>query len=109
MFHFYNALLNLFNISSLSSSGRNISSTNSCFSILSSFDLVAASGILFPKNSPALRTTFLKADFKESGSVSNNYFLANDNNQYPLTYFPFLSSIEYCCIAELKVRVISIY
>ena len=34
--------------------------------------------------------------------VSNNsflYFLANDKNSYPLTYFLVLGSIEYCVIS----------
>ena len=61
------------------------------------FDLVTASAILFPINSPVLWNTFLEAVFKESGPVFNNYFvcfLANDKNPYPLTYF--LGSTEYC-------------
>ena len=44
-----------------------------------SFDLVKASGILFPKYSPALWATFLQA----SNPLSNNYFLyflANHKN-----------------------------
>ena len=58
MFHFYNIFLNLFNVLSLFSGGMIISSTGSCFKILSSFDLGTASAILFPKNSPALWATF---------------------------------------------------
>ena len=58
MFHFYNTSLNLFNISSLSSGGIIISSTGSSFTVLSSLDLVTSSETLFPKNSPALWTTF---------------------------------------------------
>ena len=76
MFHFYNALLNLFNISSLFSGGT----------------------ILFPINSPALWTTFLEPVFKESSPVSKNcflYFLVNDKNPSPLNYFLVLGSIEY--------------
>ena len=84
MFHFYNTFLN---ISSLFSGGITIFSTGSCFSILSSSDLVRvakifdsnASAILFPKNSPALWTTFLEA----SSPVFHNcflYFLPNDKN-----------------------------
>ena len=38
-----------------------ISSTGSCFSILSSSDLVIAFAILFPMNLPALWTTFFGA------------------------------------------------
>ena len=64
MFHFYNTFINLFNILSLFSDGIIISSTGSCFTILSSFDLVTASAILFPKNSPALWTSCLEAVFK---------------------------------------------
>ena len=70
--------------------------------MLSSFDGVTASEILFPKNSPALWTTFLEAVFKESIPVSNNYvlyFLGNDKNPYPLTYFLVLGSNEYCHIS----------
>ena len=50
-------------------------------------------------------TTFLEAVFKESSPVSSNcflYFLENDKNLYPLTYFLVLGSTEYCCIAELE-------
>ena len=75
-----------------------MSSKDSCFSILSLFDLVTASAILFHKISPALWTTFLEAIFKESSLVSNNcflLFLANDKNLYPLTYFLVLGSTEY--------------
>ena len=61
MFHFYKTFLNLFNISSLFSGGIIITSTGSCFSILSSFDLVTAYEILFPKYSPALWISFLEA------------------------------------------------
>ena len=50
MFHFYTTFLNLFNnISSLFSSRTIVSSTGSCFTILSSFNLVTASEILFLK------------------------------------------------------------
>ena len=76
------------------SAGIIISSTGSCFSILSSFELVTASSILFPKTSPALWTTF----FEASSPVFNNcflYFLANDKKSYPLTYFLVLGSMEY--------------
>ena len=61
MFHFYNTCLNSFNISFPFSGGIIISSTGSCFTILSSYELVTATAILFPKNSPALWTTFLEA------------------------------------------------
>ena len=57
----------------------------------------AQSAILFPKNSPMLRANFLAAVFKESSPVSNDYFLyflANDENSYPLTYFLVLGTIE---------------
>ena len=75
MFHFYTTFLNFLNISSLASGEIIISSTgSSCFTILSSFDLVNATSILFPKNSPVLWTTFLKTGFQESSSVSNNGF-----------------------------------
>ena len=89
---------------SLFSGGIIISSTRSFFTILSSFDLVPASAILFPNNSPVLGANFLETAFKESGPVFNNYFLyflPNDKNPYPLTYFLVLGSIEY--------RMISIY
>ena len=45
----------MFNNLSLFSGGIIISSTGSCFSILSSFDVVTASTILFPMNSPAFQ------------------------------------------------------
>ena len=84
MLHFYNTFLNLFNISCIFSSGIIISSTFVGFSlgltILSSFDLVTNSLILFPKNPPALWTNFLEVIFKKSSPVSSNcflYFLAN--------------------------------
>ena len=83
MLHFYNTFLNLFNILSLFSGEIIISSTGSCFSILSWLDVVTAPAILFPKISRAL---------------SNNcflYFVVNDKNPYPLTYFLVLGSIEY--------------
>ena len=72
MFHFYNTFLNLFNNSPIFSSGITISSTGSCFTILSSFNLITASAILCPKNLLALWTTFLEADFEESSHVSIN-------------------------------------
>ena len=80
MLHFHNTFVNLFNISSLFSGGIIIYSTGSCFTILSSLELVTASEILFPKNSPAL-WTFLEVVFQEFSPVSNKiflYFLAND-------------------------------
>ena len=53
-----------------------ISSTIIGFSsALSSFDLVTVSAVLFPKNSPALWTTYLEAGFTASSPVSNNCFL----------------------------------
>ena len=113
MFHFYNnACRNSFNISSLFSSGMIIFSTGSCFTVLPSFDLVTASATFPLKYSPILWTTSLEAVFGASSPVSNNcysYFLANDKNPYPLTYFIVLGSIEYCCIVNLEERVISIY
>ena len=46
---------------------------------------------------------FFEAVFKESSPVFNDCFLylldkfiANDKTSYPLTYFLFLGSIEYC-------------
>ena len=94
MFHFYNTFLNLSNISSFFSDGIIISSTGSCFTILSSFDLVTASVIFFPIDSPALWANFLEA----SSTISIScflYFLANDKNPYSLTYFLVLGSTEY--------------
>ena len=94
MFHFNNTFLNLFDISSLFSGGMIVSSTGSCLTILSSFELVIVSSILFPKNLPALWTTFLEA----FSSVPNNcfsYFLANDKNPYPVMCFLVLGSTEY--------------
>ena len=66
--------------------------------MLSSFDLAAASAILFPINSFTLWTSFLEGVFTTSGPVSNNCFLnflVNDKNPYLLTYFLALGSIEY--------------
>ena len=65
MFRFYNNCLNLFIISFLISGRLIISSTFLGFlsgvTILSLFDLVAASAVSFPKNSLALRATFLES------------------------------------------------
>ena len=105
MFYFYNAFLNLFNISSNFSSGIIIYSTflgfSSGFTISSLFDLVTMSAISFPRNSPAFCTTFLEAVFKEPSLVFNNYelyFLKNYKNPYHLVYFFVLGSIEYFAI-----------
>ena len=90
MFHFYNACINLFNISSLFSCGIIIFSTSIVFTILSLFDLATACAISFRKNSLELSTTFLEAVFKKSCRVLKNcsfYFLAHDKSSYPLTYF----------------------
>ena len=106
MFHFYNTIPNSFNISSLFPGGIIFYSVGFVFTILLSYNLATASAILSPKNSPVLWTTFLEAVFKESGPVSNNWFLclldkflANDKSPYPLVYFLVLGSIEYCVIS----------
>ena len=55
---------------------------------------------------------FVEAVFKESSPVSKSwflYFLGNDKNPYPLTYFVVLGSIECCCIVKLKEHTFSIY
>ena len=113
MFHSYNnTSLKSFNILSLFSCRIIISLTGSCFTILSSFDLLTASAILFPKNSPALWTTYFEAVFTASSPISNNcflYFLANEKNPYLFAYFIVLGSIEYRCITKVEERVISIY
>ena len=60
----------------------------------------------------SLFVSFLEGMFTTSSPVSNNcflYFLVNDRNPYPLTYFLVFSSIEYRRIAKLEERVISIY
>ena len=74
-----------------------ISSIGLFNTILLPYDLATASALLFPKNLPVLRTTFLEAVFKESSSVFSNWllyfldkFLANDKNLYLLLYFLFL-------------------
>ena len=72
MFHFYNTFLNLLNNSPIFSSVMTNSSTGSCFTILSSFNLITASAILCPGNLLALWTTFLQADFRESSHVFIN-------------------------------------
>ena len=99
MFQVYNTFLNFFNIYfSFFSSGIIISSAGCCFPILLSFDLVTASAVLFPKNSPALWTIFLEAVFKESSPLSNicfSYFLVNYKNPHHLTHFLVLGSIDY--------------
>ena len=98
MFHFYDIFLKLLNISSIFSSGIIISSTGSCSTIVSSFELTIVSAILFHTNLPALWTNFLEAVFRASSSVSNNcfsYFLENEKYLHPLTYFVFLGSIVY--------------
>ena len=81
-----------------------VSSTGPHFTNLALFDLITASAVWFPKNLPALWTTFFRGGFKESSPVSNNcflYLLANDKNPNPLTYFLVLCSIEYRYIAKL--------
>ena len=83
VFQFYNTLLILFNISSRFSGGIIIFATGSCFTIISLLDLVTASIILFPLNSPDLGTTFLKAVFTATTAGSKDcflYSLANDEN-----------------------------
>ena len=113
MLYFYiNTCLNLFNISFLFSGRRMISSTGSCFTILSSLDLVTVSAILFPKNSHVLWTTFLEAVTRASIPASSNcflYFLVIDKNPYILTYFLVLGSLEYHRIGKIEERVIFIY
>ena len=47
--------------------------------------------------------------FKDSSPVSNNFFLVNDRNPYPVTYYVNLFSIEYCRITKLEKHVISLY
>ena len=101
VFHFCNTFLNLPNILSLFSGKIIISSTRSYLSILSSFDFVTTSAILFPKYSPALWTTFLEA----CNSVFNNcflYFLANDKNPYRLKSFLVLVHF-YLLVSNVKL------
>ena len=82
--------LKFFNISSLFFSEIFISLTFlgflPGFTILSLFDLVTASAILFPKNSPALWSTFWKQILQHLvlyPMIVFVYFLANDENQNP--------------------------
>ena len=97
-----NIFLNLFIISSLFSGVIIISSTflgfSPGFKIISSFDLVSTSVVLFTKTSLALWTAFLEAVFNKLSSVCNNcfsYCLANGKNPYPLICFLAFGSIEY--------------
>ena len=114
-FHFENAFLSLFNISSLFFGGVIISSTflefSSGFTILLSFDLVTASAISFPKNSPALWITFLEQFLNNLAvyPIIVFYIFLQMIKIHGLTYFVVLGSIEYHRIAKLEVRVISIY
>ena len=51
---------------------------------------------------------FLEAVFRVSSPVSNScflYFLANDTNPYPLTYFLVLHAVEYRRITKPEDRV----
>ena len=113
MFHFYNTCLISFNIPSLVSGGIIVSAAGFVFTILSSYNLVTASAVLFPKNSlvtsAALSITFLEGLFSSCFPYLLAQFLAKDKNPYSLTYFLNLGSIEYCCIAKLNECVISIY
>ena len=91
----------MFNISSLFSVGIIISSTFHEFSSIKCFGFTIWSANLFPINSlvpsAVLSITFLEAVFKESSPISDNwflYFLANDKNPNPATYFIVLGSID---------------
>ena len=84
-----------------------ISSAFLIFSSITCFGFTILSAILLPINSPAtsaaLWTTFLRAVFRASSPVSYycfQYFLANDKNPYPLTYFLVLGSLVYCVISD---------
>ena len=81
------------------SGGIIISSTGSCFSILSLFDLVIASAIFFPNIHLMYGLRFWKDLIFYPIIVFVSF--ANDKNSYSLPYFLFLGSIDY--------RVISIY
>ena len=59
-----------------------------------------------------LQHLFSKNNFQRIYSCIQEFFfnfLASDKNPYPLTYFFVFGSIEYCHIAKLEERVISIY
>ena len=127
MFHFYNTFLNLFNISSLSSSGIIICSTflafSSVFTILTSFNLVTASvlsyfrithllyGLLFWRQFLKHLVLYPLIVFQSINLIAND---KNDKNSYPLTYFLVLgfyriSSHFYLLISNLKLTLSSVY
>ena len=110
---FYNNCLNSFNISCLFSSGITISSIFLELAAGKGFGFTILSAILFVSefdslvDSADLWTTFLETVLRTyslvSVALSNNFFpyllntfLANDKNQYPLTYFLVLGSIVFC-------------
>ena len=97
-----------------------ISATGLVFTILSLYNLATASTVSFLKNLPvasaALLVTFLEVFIPVFVAVSNYCFRyliekvqANNKNPWPLTYFLVLGYIEWCRVAKLKERVISIY
>ena len=93
MLDFSNTFFNLFKISPPFSGGIIISSTGSCFSILTSFGLVRLCKFITYKF-----TTLWEPVFTAFSPVFNNcfsYFLANDKNPYPLIYFFVLGYIEH--------------
>ena len=109
MFSFYNTGVISFNNFSLFSAGIIISSTFLEFSLnymflFHSFVLFQISycvcNFIFYKFTccfTCFMDYFLEAVFKAYSPVSNNcflYFLENDKNPYPLTYFLVLGSIE---------------
>ena len=104
----YNTCHNLFNIFSVFLWRNNYFFNFFGFSSVTCFGFTLVSEILVliysPVDSAALSTTenFQEAIFGATSPVSSNcflYFLANDKNPYPLTYFLVFGSIEYHIIS----------
>ena len=94
--------LNLPNISFLFSSGIIFSSAGSCYWIWSSFDIVTAYAILFPKKSPALWATFLDA----SSPVSIFFFFifsSTCSNMSSCSWFNRISLHFYLLMSNFKL------
>ena len=107
MFHFYNTCL----IFLLFSDGIIISSTGSCFSILTLFDLATASEILFPKYSPALWTIFWKHLIFYRVIVFyifSQMIKSISSNIYSCFWFYRISHLFYLLISNVKLTLSSI-
>ena len=108
-FHFYNTFLNLFNISSLCFWWNNYFFNRFLFLNIIIIWLSYCVCNFISYKFTCFMDFFLEAVVTASRPVSNNwflYFLANDKNPYPLTYFFVLGSISshfYLLISNVKL------